>query len=159
LLEQAVEESSLRQTNLDSVFANLSIIWLGGLYLLANRTEEACALATRTLKRACTHGERGREAWTLCLLGEIAAQSDSPAFEEAETHYKQALALANELGMRPLQAHSHRALGQIYRQLADGEQARTELRAAIDLYQDMEMSLWLPETEARFADLEGHHDL
>jgi hypothetical protein len=27
------------------------------------------------------------------------------------------------------------------------------------LYQDMEMSLWLPETEARFADLEGHHDL
>jgi tetratricopeptide (TPR) repeat protein len=99
------------------------------------------------------------EAWTLCLLGEIAAQSDSPAFEEAETHYKQALALANELGMRPLQAHCHRALGQIYRQLADGEQARMELRAAIDLYQDMEMSLWLPETETMFADLEGHHDL
>ena len=34
--------------------------------------------------------------------------------EEVETHYHQALALAEELGMRPLQAHCHRGLGTFY---------------------------------------------
>ena len=32
----------------------------------------------------------------------------------AEDHYRHALALAEELGMRPLQAHCHRSLGTLY---------------------------------------------
>ena len=35
------------------------------------------------------------------------------------------------------------------------EQARTELSAAVDLYRTMEMTLWLPETEAALAQVEG----
>ena len=50
--------------------------------------------------------------------------------------------------MRPLQAHCHRGLGMLYARLAQWEQARAELSAAIEMYRDMEMSFWVPETEA-----------
>ena len=60
----------------------------------------------------------------------------------------QALALAEELGMRPLQAHCHRGLGMLYAATGQRDQARTELSTAIDLYRAMDMTFWLPETEA-----------
>ena len=41
---------------------------------------------------------------------------DPPEVEPAEAHYRQALALAEELGMRPLQAHCHLGLGRLYGQ-------------------------------------------
>jgi len=46
--------------------------------------------------------ERGHEAYILRLLGEITAHRDPTEVEEAAAHYRQALAEA--LGMRPLQA-------------------------------------------------------
>jgi ornithine cyclodeaminase/alanine dehydrogenase-like protein (mu-crystallin family) len=36
-----------------------------------------------------------------------------------------------------------------------GEQARAELSAAIALYRTMEMTLWLPQTEAALAQVEA----
>jgi predicted protein tyrosine phosphatase len=66
----------------------------------------------------------------------------------AEAHYRQALALADELGMRPLVAHCHRGLGTLYATAGQWEQARVELAAAIDLYRAMDMTFWLPQTEA-----------
>ena len=35
------------------------------------------------------------------------------------------------------------------------EQARAELSIAIEMYQAMEMTFWLPETEAALAQVEG----
>jgi hypothetical protein len=35
------------------------------------------------------------------------------------------------------------------------EQARAELSTAIDLYQAMTLTFWLPETEAALAQVEG----
>ena len=58
--------------------------------------------------------QRGYQAYALRLLGEIAAQREPPEVEQAEAHYQQALALADELGMRPLQAHCHLGLGTLY---------------------------------------------
>jgi len=69
--------------------------------------------------------------------------------------YRQALALATELGMRPLQAHCHRGLGTLYSQTGQAEQARAELSTAIEMYREMEMTFWLPETEKALAELEG----
>ena len=66
-------------------------------------------------------------------------------------YYRQALALAEELGMRPLQAHCHRGLGMVYATTGQQEQARAELSAAIDLYRAMDMTFWLPQTEAALA--------
>ena len=57
--------------------------------------------------------------------------------------------------MRPLQAHCHRGLGMLYAKTGQREQARAALSAAIDLYRAMEMTFWLPETEAALAQVEG----
>jgi Flp pilus assembly protein TadD len=70
-------------------------------------------------------------------------------------HYQQALTLADALGMRPLQAHCHRGLGTLYAATGQREQARTELSTAIEMYQSMEMTFWLPQTEAALAQVEG----
>jgi hypothetical protein len=70
---------------------------------------------------------------------------------QAETHYQQALALADELGMRPLVAHCHLGLGRLYHQTGRGEEARVALAIAIDLYRAMDMTFWLPQAEAALA--------
>jgi hypothetical protein len=59
---------------------------------------------------------------------------------QAEAHYQQALALAEELGLRLLQAHCHQGLGMLYVTIGQRVQARAELSTAIDLYQAMEMT-------------------
>jgi len=78
-------------------------------------------------------------------------QSDPPECEPAEAHYHQTLALAEELGMRPLQAHCHLGLGTLYATTGRREQARTALAAAIALYRTIEMTFWLPQAEATLA--------
>ena len=70
-----------------------------------------------------------------------------PDAEPAEAHYQQALALADELGMRPLVAHCHLGLGTLYA-TGQRQQARAALTAAIDLYRAMDMTFWLPRAEA-----------
>src|SRR5439155_1163033 len=52
-------------------------------------------------------------------------------------------------------AAGHRGLGALYGQTGQGEQARTELWTAISLYRTMEMTFWLPQTEAALAQVEG----
>jgi tetratricopeptide (TPR) repeat protein len=127
---------------------------LSEAYLLAGRTDEALALAGRALDLAREHRERGFQAWALRLLGEIAARRQSPEVEPAEDHYRQALALAEELGMRPLQAHCRLGLGTLYAKIGRPEQAHAELSAAIELYRSMEMTLWLPQADAALAQVE-----
>ena len=79
----------------------------GEAYLLAGDVEEAHPLAQRVLTNARHRKERGWEAWAQWLLGEIAMRRDPPDVTPAAAHYQQALALAEALGMRPLQAHCH----------------------------------------------------
>jgi tetratricopeptide (TPR) repeat protein len=116
--------------------------------LLTNRV-----YAGQALELARRHGERGDQAYALRLLGDIAAQREPPEREQAEAHYRQALALADELGMRPLQAHCHRGLGTLYAKIGQWEQACAELSAAIDLYKAMAMTFWLPEAERALAEV------
>jgi tetratricopeptide (TPR) repeat protein len=123
--------------------------------LLAGRLEEAHAVAEGVLAHTRAHGERGNEAYVLRLLGEIAAHRTPLDPDAAAAHYHQALTLADELGMRPLQAHCHRGLGTLYAKLGRQEQARSDLSTAIDLYRAMEMTFWLPQAEAALAQVEG----
>ena len=97
------------------------------------------------------HQERGHQAYALRLLGDIAARREPRSAEQAEAHYQQALALAEELGMRPLQAHCHRGLGTLYATIGQREQARAELSTAMELYRAMDMTFWLPQAEAVLA--------
>jgi tetratricopeptide (TPR) repeat protein len=106
------------------------------------------------LALAREYQERGNQAYALHLLGEIAAQREPPASDQAAAHYRQALALAEELGMCPLQAHCHQGLGTLYVTIGQQEQARAELSAAIGLYRAMDMTFWLPQTEATLAQVD-----
>jgi tetratricopeptide (TPR) repeat protein len=131
LLQQAVEQAAEmgilgRQP--------LQMAWLGEVHLLAGRLDAALTVAQPALALARVHQERGHEAWTLRLLGEIAAQHERSQVDQAEAHCQQALALAEELGMRPLQAHCHRGLGTLYARIGRREQAQAALSAAINLY-------------------------
>jgi tetratricopeptide (TPR) repeat protein len=151
LLERAIEQT----TRSGRVRSSMLLAALSEVHLLAGRLEEASTLAARVLYRFRTSKQRGFEAYTLRLLGDIAARCEPPETEQAEDHYRQALALADELGMRPLQAHCHRGLGTLYTTTGQREQAHIELSTAIELYQSMDMTFWLPETEAALAQVEG----
>jgi len=118
-------------------------------------THEHSSLPPPVLALACERRERGIEAYALRLLGEIATQREPPEAAVAETHYRQARALADALGMRPLQAHCHRGLGRLYAATGQREQAHAELSTAVDLYRAMEMTFWLPQTEAVLAQVEA----
>jgi class 3 adenylate cyclase/tetratricopeptide (TPR) repeat protein len=148
LLTQAMEQTSAMEMIFMQAFCHLS---LGETQLLAGRLEEAHALAEHTLALTRAHQEHGHQAYALRLLGEIAAHRAPPEVEPAEDYYRQALALADELGMRPLQAHCHRGLGTLYAAIGQREQARTELDTAMTLYRAMEMTFWLPQVEAALA--------
>jgi hypothetical protein len=110
---------------------------------------------TLAVDLACQYQQRRRQAWALWLLGESTACQASPEVEPAAGHYRQARALAEELCMRPLQAHRHRGLGMLYAQIGQREQARTELATAIELYRTMEMTFWLPQAEAALVQTEA----
>src|SRR5262249_983681 len=144
LLEQAVEDA-----NVAGLLANqpLFIASVSQGYLLAGCWEAATQSAQRALELARAHKARGWEAHVLCIFGDVARHRDPPASKEAEAHYRQALALADALGMRPLQAHCHLGLGTLSAKTGQGEPARAELSAAIDLYRAMDMTCWLPQAE------------
>jgi tetratricopeptide (TPR) repeat protein len=123
-------------------------------YMLAGRMEEAQTLGEHALALTRAHQARGNEAYALRLLGDLAAWREPPERDQAEAHYRQALALADELGMRPLAAHCHLGLGTLHLQAGRREPARTELSTAITLYRAMDMTFWLPQAEATLAQME-----
>jgi len=148
LLEQVLEEARRSGSMGDHA---LYVAWLSEAYLLADRQADALALAQRALERARAQQERGHQAYALRLLGEIAAQHHPLDVPHAEAHYRQALALAEELGMRPLQAHCHRGLGTLYAATGQQEQAHSALTTAIALYRAMDMTFWLLQAEVALA--------
>jgi class 3 adenylate cyclase/tetratricopeptide (TPR) repeat protein len=151
LLTQALEQTIAEDTPEHQVFYTLS---LGEAHLLAGGLEEAHTLAERALAHASGHQEQGHQAYALRLLGEIAARRESLDVDQAEGYYRQALALAEELGMRPLLAHCRHGLGTLYAKFGQGEQARAELSAAVELYHAMGMTFWLPQAEVALAQVD-----
>jgi tetratricopeptide (TPR) repeat protein len=148
LLETAVARAAAK--NFMAIQAR-RVAWLGEAYLLAGRQKEAMDLAARALDLSRAYRERGHEAWSLRLLGKAHAQQDPPAVEAAEAFYRQAIALAEELRMAPLLAHSLLGLGMLYARNGRPQQAHANLSTAVDLFRAMEMGQWLPEAEAALA--------
>jgi class 3 adenylate cyclase/tetratricopeptide (TPR) repeat protein len=150
MLTQAMEQA----TAAESVYQAQCSLSLGEAQVQAGRLEEAYTLAEQALAHARAHQERGNQAYVLCLLGDIAARREPPESEQAEDYYRQALALADGLGMRPLQAHCRLGLGTLYGRMGQVEPARAELTAAIELYRAMDMTFWLPQAEAALSQVE-----
>ena len=105
--------------------------------------------AGRALDVAVRQKGRGHQAWALRLLGDIASLRAPADPDQALTHYRQALALADELGMRPLAAHCHLGLGKLYGQIGNEQEAQVGLVVATRLYREMNMQFWLDKADAR----------
>ncbi len=121
---------------------------LAEAYLRAGRTKDASLQVDRALEVARQRGQRGHEAWIRWLFGEIAAQNGASDSGIVEGHYRQALVLAGELGMRPLIAHCHLGLGQWHRRAGDPAKAHEHMAVARTLYREMDVTLWLAQVEA-----------
>jgi len=145
LLEEGLEDAKR-----SSSLADLPrcVVWLAEAYLALGQVTEASAVAQRAVDMATAQGERANLAWAYRVLGEIAARRDPPDSTSVEAQYRQALALAEELEMRPLQARCHLGLGTLYRRLGRADVARVELSPAATMLREMGMTFWLPEAEA-----------
>src|SRR5262249_54520872 len=111
LLEEAISES-IRMGGLLALASRVA--WLSEVCRLEGRGEEAWQHARQALDLARQQKARGDEARALHQLGVVQAYADPPDVAPAEAYYRQALALAEQLGMRPLMAHCHRGLGTLY---------------------------------------------
>jgi tetratricopeptide (TPR) repeat protein len=149
LLEEAIREDIRTGAQHAS-----RVVLLSEVCRLAGRGEEAWQHARQALARAQQQKERGDEAVALHQLGVVQAHAEPPDVVQAASSYQQALVLAEELGMRPLQAHCHLGLGTLYARSGQREQARAELLTAITMYQAMDMTFWLPQAEAALAQVE-----
>jgi tetratricopeptide (TPR) repeat protein len=130
------------------LFQPIVSVHLGEICLLDGRSDEAHALGQHALAVTRERGQRGYEAVALRLLGEAAAYSDRPGITQAEEYYRQAMALAEELGMRPLIAHCQAGLAKLYRYSGQGEQAQEHFATATTMYREMGMTYWLDRAEA-----------
>ena len=120
---------------------------LGEACLLVDRVEDALALTRQAFALTRERGQRGDEAWALRLLGEVASHRDPPDAETAERGYREAMALGEELGMRPLAAHCHLGLGKLYRATGKRKEAHESLAMATTMYREMDMRFWLAQAE------------
>ena len=113
----------------------------------------ARATADRAMALALAHGERAHEAMAWRVLGDVSAREAS--FDAARQAYEQALALADELSLRPLIARTHFDLGRLQRQLGHLGDAEDHLARAIVLFADMGMRSWLELSQPELKAL-GH---
>jgi tetratricopeptide (TPR) repeat protein len=123
----------------------LFLMYLGEAFVLAGRLEDALAFAGRALTRAREGGQPGSEAGVLRLLADVTARRGP--LEQAYGHYRDALALAHSMGMRPLVAHCHLGLGKLYRRTGQSNLAREHLTTATTMYREMGMTYWLERAE------------
>jgi tetratricopeptide (TPR) repeat protein len=144
LLEGAVEHTeSMRRLGGQA----LRMALLSEAYMLAGRAVEAEALARRGLEMSVQTKDKGSQASLLRVLGHIMASRDSLDAEQAAVTFNQALILAQELGMRPMQAHCHLGIGQVHLKAKNLVEARSEILQAANLYRRMSMSFWLLKAE------------
>ena len=146
LLEEAVE-----YRNYLPAFDSFYVGSLAEGYFFAGRTEEAIALAERALRLTRERGERGQEAWSLRLLGEICSHAHALDVERARGSYNEARDIADTLGMRPLVAHCHLGLGKLYRHTGDKAKAAEHLTTAATMYREMDIDFWLERAEAELG--------
>jgi class 3 adenylate cyclase/tetratricopeptide (TPR) repeat protein len=144
LLKEAIEHAETLNLKANH---SLRVARLAEAHLGVGQAERAFSVAAQALDLAQEHRERGYEAHVLRLLAQIELARESPALDRAEEGYRKALALAEVLGMRPLQAQCHRGLGRLHRRRGDLEAGSSEVALARDLFRAMDMTFWLDDTD------------
>ncbi|WOD14710.1 hypothetical protein [Paraburkholderia kirstenboschensis] len=127
LLEEAVREASASRL----MFGQSMVLSnFGRVCQFARRQDEALTHARDAIDVARACGERGNEAWAWCLLANLVLDGSATAskIEDAHNYYRTALTLAQELGMRPLQARCLNGLSRLQKMV--GNEALAEQHAA-----------------------------
>jgi class 3 adenylate cyclase/tetratricopeptide (TPR) repeat protein len=119
--------------------------------LLLGRLDEAEGLGDRAAE--FSSGQPGYAAYAFHLLGDIATHPDRFDAERGEAHYRQALALAEPRGMRPLAAHCHLGLGKLYRRTGKLDDAHEHLTTATTMYREIDMRFYLEQAEAAMREV------
>jgi tetratricopeptide (TPR) repeat protein len=117
---------------------------LGRAYLLLDRPDDARRLCERAIEVA----PPGYAAYPLHLLGDIATYRERFDADSGEAHYREALALAEPRGMRPIVAHCHFGLGRLFQRTGRRVEAEQHLATAARMYRDMEMLFHLEGAES-----------
>jgi len=127
--------------------------YLGYTYLLAGDLPKAEALIQEANELAHRHAEPGWVAWTHYLKGLAALSAGEPRFADAAGWLNKAMQGAAPLDLRPLQARSALALGQVYRRAGQRDDAYSQLSAAVGLLREMGMPVWLQKAETELQAL------
>ena len=131
------------------------VIKLSHVCLVGGRLGQARVLATHAVSLTREFGLRGWEAYALRLLGEVWAYGAGPDVEKAEGHYRAALTLSQQLGLRPLEGRCHLGLGgMLYRQHSRDREAQEHLTIATTMCQQMNMRVGPAKAEGRSRELE-----
>jgi len=115
--------------------------------LVLDRLDDARRLVDRAVEFAA--GQQGMMAHAMHLRGDVATHSNSFDAGSGEAHYRQALALAEPRGMRPVVAHCHLGLSKLYQRVGKQEQADEHFTTATTLYREMDMPFWLEQAGAK----------
>jgi tetratricopeptide (TPR) repeat protein len=116
--------------------------------LAAGRIEEAAALAELYVQMARAINGKGPLAWALLLFASAAVRSEPPDVETAERALAECLALAIDLGMRPLHARVLLTRGELLQRLGRHEEARTTIADAAGGFTALGMTSWAAVCDA-----------
>lgn len=158
-IEEGLEllERLSRQSTFASIvpFQVLELVSLAEARLAAGHRERARESAEQSLALMRLHRQRFAEPEALRVLGDIHAAGGPAGFDDAVRCYREAIALASEMGMRPLLARCHLAAGVMHQVASQRSASIWHLRKATTLLESMGMRFWLAQAEAAVA---AHRD-
>ncbi|MGH7322190.1 MAG: hypothetical protein ACRELA_21565, partial [Candidatus Rokuibacteriota bacterium] len=88
--------------------------------------------------------ERGHEAKALCLFAAVHARQESGG-HEARRLYREAMALADALGMRPLVARCRLDLGRLAVAAGERSAGYAEIERAAAAFRELDMPYWVAQ--------------
>ncbi|MEM7123772.1 MAG: adenylate/guanylate cyclase domain-containing protein [Pseudomonadota bacterium] len=152
----ALLTDAVKHADRQAIMGNYSqqLAWLAEAELDAGEARVAADHATLALEAAVESGEKGLEAWSLWLLGEVHNHLSDQPEPLAERYFTKAWDMAKAHRMSPLVAHCHMGLARFYMHHAAPRKAKDQLDFAISTYRELDMGYWLKvaHTEALLID-------
>jgi tetratricopeptide (TPR) repeat protein len=153
LLEEAVEQSAMIRYMASHP---RGAAHLAEGHLLAGRLSDATREGRRALEPSRRNGQRGFEAEALRILGDVETAHEAPD-DEGPVLFHEALRLAQDLGMRPLDARCNLGLGRLLRRTS-GRAAADVLARARAMFAEMGMGFWQEQAEAELSLTAAGHE-
>lgn len=159
---EALLSATVEQARSQSLMAlhGWCVAALGLTRLLDGAPDVALILLGQTLEFAQRQGYRPLQVHALRLLGlaEAAKGADPAAGIKAEASFRNAVELAQAIGMRPELAYCHRGLAELQAGTGRHREARAQLAAAIEAYDFSSIASGAAQARAMLAALDsGSH--